>query len=262
MASGRGRRPRLFWGHLRLRGAWQRQELCPPERMSEFVGWDTSYVDDTVTVLSSDSATTALGSSFGSREHINARAWESVRACDEMRSAIVNADHANTEMVLTRQCADVSKLMCRMRINGDVLDHDLLASFDEQLRGLVSASLCGDSWWQPPRGSLVAAWASARPLELPFTPSSPAASCDAPLVSSMVDHFSAAVGNSSQLIKAEHDTRADEALSSPLSRQLLPRSWLPSSCGANFFPGTEDAMQDQRHCRWEFIPRLRFCWRP
>ena len=31
--------------------------LCPPERMSEFVGWDTPYVHDTVTVLSSDSGT-------------------------------------------------------------------------------------------------------------------------------------------------------------------------------------------------------------
>ena len=29
----------------------------------------------------------------------------------------------------TRQCADVSKLLNHMRINGDVLDHDLLASF-------------------------------------------------------------------------------------------------------------------------------------
>ena len=93
--------------------------------------------------------TTALGSAFGSREHINARAWESVRACDEMRSAIVSVDHASTGMVLTRQCADVSKLMYHMRINGGLLD--LLASFDGQLRASVSASLSGDlpdhSWW-------------------------------------------------------------------------------------------------------------------
>ena len=43
-------------------------------------------------------------------EQINARAWESVRACDELRSAINGVDHAPTELVLTRQCADVSKL--------------------------------------------------------------------------------------------------------------------------------------------------------
>ena len=56
-----------------------------------------------------------------------------------MRSAIVGVDHALPEMALTRQCADVSKLMFHMRINGDVLDHDLLASFDGQLR-----ASCGD----------------------------------------------------------------------------------------------------------------------
>ena len=42
-------------------------------------------------------------------------------------------------MVLTRQCADVSMLMYHMRTNGDVLDHDLLAS-GEQLPAPVSAS--------------------------------------------------------------------------------------------------------------------------
>ena len=53
-----------------------------------------------------------------------------MRACDEMRSAIVSVDHALTEMVLTRLCADVSKLMYHLRINGDLLDQDLFAAFD------------------------------------------------------------------------------------------------------------------------------------
>ena len=124
--------------------------LCPPERFHEFSGWDTAYVRDTVVVLSPGA--TALGSAFGTREQINARAWESVHACDELRSAINGVDHAPTELVLTRQCADVSKLMYHMRINGDILDHDLLASFDGQLRASVANSLAGDlpdhSWWQ------------------------------------------------------------------------------------------------------------------
>ena len=81
--------------------------LCPPERFHEFSGWDTAYVRDTVVVLSPDAGATALGSAFGTREQINARAWESVRACDELRSAINGVDHAPTELVLTRQCADV-----------------------------------------------------------------------------------------------------------------------------------------------------------
>ena len=114
-------------------------------------------------LASPNSGTTLLGSAFGSREHINARAWESVRACDEMRSAIVSVDHALTETVLTRQCADVSMLVYHMRINGDLLDQDLLAAVDGQMRASVSASLSGDlpdhSWWKAPRASLAADWA-------------------------------------------------------------------------------------------------------
>ena len=113
--------------------------LCPPERHHEFQGWDTPYVHDTVDVRAQEAGTTALGSAFGSREHINARAWESVRASDEMRCAVGSVDHAPTEMVLTRQCADVSKLMYHMRINGDMLDQDLLVAFAGQLRASVSA---------------------------------------------------------------------------------------------------------------------------
>ena len=104
-ASGPRRCRRLLWGHPRLRGARQRQVLCARALRD-------TYVQDTVTVLSSDSGTPALGSAFRSREHIN------VRACDEMRSSIVSLDHAPTEKVLTMQCADVSRLMYHMRING------------------------------------------------------------------------------------------------------------------------------------------------
>ena len=96
---------------------------------------------DTIDVLAPEAGTMALGLAFGSREHVNARAGESVRACDEMRSATGSVDHAPMEMVLTRQCADVSKLMYHMRINGDLLDKDMLVAFDGQLRASVSASL-------------------------------------------------------------------------------------------------------------------------
>ena len=120
---------------------------------------------DTVVVLSPDAGATALGSAFGTREQINARAWESVRACDELRSAINGVDHAPTELVLTRQCADVSKLMYHMRINGDILDHDLFASFDGQLRASVATSLSGDlpdhSWWQATTGVTVGSLGTA-----------------------------------------------------------------------------------------------------
>ena len=49
--------------------------------------------------------------------------------------------------------------MYHLRINGDILDHDLLASFDGQLRASVATSLAGDlpdhSWWQATTGVAV-----------------------------------------------------------------------------------------------------------
>ena len=191
--------------------------LCPPERAHEFSGWDTAYVHDTVVVLGPEAGTTALGSAFGTRQQINARAWESVRACDELRSAINGVDHAPTELVLTRQCADVSKLMYHMRINGDILDHDLLASFDGQLRASVSNSVCGDlpdhSWWQATTGVMAGGLGlrTAVTVALPAFVASRILS--RPLVATMVDHFCAAIGASRETIMAEYNTRTDEALS-------------------------------------------------
>ena len=138
-----------------------------------------------------------------------------MRACDELRSAINGVDHAPTELVLTRQCADVSKLMYHMRINGDILDHDLLASFDGQLRASVVTSLAGDlpdhSWWQATTGVTVGGLGlrTAVTVALPAFVASRILS--RPFVVTMVDHLRAAIGASRQTIMAEYDARTDEA---------------------------------------------------
>ena len=243
--------------------------LCPPERFHEFSGWDTAYVRDTVAVLSPDAGATALGSAFGTREQINARAWESVRACDELRSAINGVDHAPTELVLTRQCADVSKLLYHMRIHGDILDHDLLASFDGQLRASVATSLAGDlpdhSWWQATTGVAVGGLGlrTAVTVALPALVASRILS--RPLVATMVDHLCAAIGASRQIIMAEYDARTDEALSRlastlPTATALDLLAKLDEAYAEchlswqNVLSGSEPAMQDQpppapRHAR-------------
>ena len=186
--------------------------------MSEFVGWDTPYVQSPSrsSVLSSDSgppSALAITSVLGP--------GGSVRACDETHSAIV------------RQCADVSKLMCHTHVNGDMLDHDLLAAFDGQLRASVSASLCGDlldhSWWRATRGVTCGGLGLRTALVVALL----------------------AFGTSSQPIMAKNDARTDDALALLVStlptyaaqlldealadRELLWRSVLA---------GTQDAMQD------------------
>ena len=109
-----------------------------------FLGWDTQHVHDTAIVLKLDDGTSALGAAVASREHINAEASETVLAAGELRDANLGLNQALTE-VHTWHCADVSNLM--YHLNGDVLDHDLLASFVGTF-----ASLCRDlldhSWWQ------------------------------------------------------------------------------------------------------------------
>ena len=81
-----------FWCHPGVRRARQRQELRAPPLPAgapDGVSEMGHAVHDTIDVLTLES-----GSAFGSREHINAQTWESVRACDEMRSAIGSVDRA------------------------------------------------------------------------------------------------------------------------------------------------------------------------
>ena len=192
-----------------------------------------------------------------------------MHVCDELRSAINGVDHAPTELVLTRQCADVSKLMYHMRINGDILDHDLLASFDGQLRAFVATSLAGDlpdhSWWQATTGVTVGGLGlrTAVTVALPAFVASRILS--RPLVVTMVDHLCAAIGASRHTIMAEYDARTDEALSRlastlPTATALdllakLDEAYAESHLSwQNVLSGSEPAMRDQpppapRHAR-------------
>ena len=169
--------------------------LCPPERKSEFVGWDTSYVHDTVTVLSSDSGT-----------------------CDEMRK------WSSPGSVLTSSsCTTCASAATCWAATCD----------DGQPRASVrplSAATSRTTRCRPPQVSPAVGWGSARPSESPFPPSSPVASCVRPLVSTMVDHISAALGNPSQQIMAAYDTRTDEALTRLVS--TLPSATAHPGCSA------------------------------
>ena len=245
LASFGARRGRIALGNAKSSA----RLLCPPERFHEFSGWDTAYVRDTVVVLSPDAGTTALGSAFGTRAQINARAWESVRACDELRSAINGVDHAPTELVLTRQCADVSKLMYHMRINGDILDHDLLASFDGQLRASVSNSLSGDlpdhSWWQATTGVTVGGLGLRTAVTVALLAFVASRILSRPLVVTMVDHFCAATGACRQTVMAEYDARTDEALSRLAST-------LPTATALDLLAKLDEAYAES-HLSWQNV---------
>ena len=202
----------------------QQQQRMKPDGLSrvaallvEKAEWDTPHVHDTVHDLSLDSGTTALGL-------LSAPVSTSTRGPgSRCEPAIVSVDDASTEMVLTRQCADMSKHMYHMRINGDLLDHDLLAAFDGQMLASVSASLSGNlpdhSWWQAITDVICGGLASARRLGSRFPPSWPAASLCRTVVSTMIDHFSLAFAPRA----SPSWTSTTRALTKPL-RALSPPS--------------------------------------
>ena len=114
------------------------------------------------------------------------------------------------------RCADVSKLMYHLRINGDLLDEDLLVAFDGQLRASVSASLNGDlpdhSWWQATAGVSCGGLGLRTALGIALAAFVASRIMCRPLVSTVVDHFSHAFGVPNQLIMTEYDARTDGAL--------------------------------------------------
>ena len=73
-----------------------------------------------------------------------------------LRCVLAGIGHAATELVLTRQCADVSRLVYQMRINGDRIQESLLANFDGDLRAsleiVLGSNLPDAAWWQAALG--------------------------------------------------------------------------------------------------------------
>ena len=201
--------------------------VCPLARRREFAGWDTAYVHSTTNVLGSDSPTTALGAPFGPVSFTNETAKKTVDAAAELRESIIGIDHAPTELVLTRQCADVSKLLFHLRLNGDRLDMDIVDKFDQSLRNALEATLGGDlpdtSWWQATTGVAYGGLGlrTARSVALSAFVASRITS--RPLVRTMVGQYSEATGAAIDTIMLAYDKRTEDAIIG-LVQQLPPDS--------------------------------------
>ncbi len=125
--------------------------LCPDAERPRHAGWDTDYVRATCTVLEPHSPTLALGAPFGSDAALDDEVKAVVDKARATRLALLHVDHAPTELVLTRLCADVSELSYQLRLNGDRVGRARLAAFDRDLRTAVETTLGGelpDSAWQ------------------------------------------------------------------------------------------------------------------
>ena len=123
--------------------------------------------------------------------------------------------------------------MYHMRFFWDLIDQDLLATFDGRLRASVSASLCGDSPGHSWRQATMEVTCGGLGLRTALGAALPAFVASGimcrPLVSTMVDHYSAAFGTPCQPIMVECDECTDEALSRLVSTLPSPAaSWLLS----------------------------------
>ena len=80
----------------------------------------------------------------------------SIEKANKARSAILQIEHAPTELVLLRLCGDVAKVQYNFRLNGDTVDGELIENHDRSLRDALNCSLGGDltdlAWTQATLG--------------------------------------------------------------------------------------------------------------
>ena len=136
-------------------------------------------------------------------------------------------DHASTEVVLTRQCADVSKLTYHLRLNGERVDHSLLAMFDSQLWSAVSATLIGNlpdhSWWQATTGVLFGGLGFRTAQSVTLLAFIASRLVSRSLVPTLFEHFSMATGAPLPVLQRAYDRRNEDAVLSLVST-LPPNS--------------------------------------
>ena len=93
-----------------------------------------------------------LGATVGDEAGIEESAAGICARVSEQRAMVATVDHAATELVLTRSCADVAKLSYWLRCYGGVLGGGTADRFDRELRAALCGTLGGDisdtAWWQ------------------------------------------------------------------------------------------------------------------
>ena len=106
----------------------------------------------TCSVLETNSTSVVLGATVGDDADIEESAAGICAWASEQKAMIATVDHAATELVLTRSCADVAELSYWLRCYGDVLGGGTADRFDRELRAALSGTLGGDisdtAWWQ------------------------------------------------------------------------------------------------------------------
>ncbi len=142
--------------------------FCPPERLHEIEGWDTAYVRETCRIAQLDEPLRYLGGILGSNEQVAAAFGATCSKVDALHSSIEQVEDAATELALKSACADVSKVMYTLRLNGDRLPEDVLTSYSAVLRASATRTLAGavgDDQWSQATCATKAGGLGLRPAE-------------------------------------------------------------------------------------------------
>ena len=102
-------------------------------------------------MLDETTPTAALGAPIGGVEAVAAAVDDTLSKTLQVRTALLDIDHAPTETVLTRFCGDVSKLTYHLRLNGDRIATEQLDRHDQSMRASLDAIVGGgltDEAWQ------------------------------------------------------------------------------------------------------------------
>jgi hypothetical protein len=144
----------------------------PPGREQEVTGWETDYIRDTCNIVQTGDPITVLGGVSGSDDQVQAAFEDTCSKVDALHRAIDQVQDAATEVVLKKSCADVSKIVYSLRLNGDRLAKcDKLQGYSTSLRDSLARSLGGalvdTSWRQAVCGRLGLGFRTAEEVALP-----------------------------------------------------------------------------------------------
>ena len=102
--------------------------------------WLTDYVQESCNIVDVAEPVKVLGGVRGSQEHIVDDFLRTCKKVRDLHSAIDYVDDAATEIVLKKECADVSKINYTLRLCGDQIPNERLEEYTAVMRESVTIS--------------------------------------------------------------------------------------------------------------------------
>ena len=200
-------------------------------------------------MLGPDEASAALGAPIGGTDAVAAAMDEACSKAERTRKALIEIQHAPTEMVLTRLCGDVAKVTYNLRLNGDIISDSQLEKHDNSMRssleGILGGHISDAAWMQAAMGVRHGGLGlrEAKIISLSAFLASRVAS--RPHVCELAGHMQEAGLATSEIIIQAYDRRTEDAL-------IRLVTHLDAAAGATLVD-TISLLADTAHRQWEAL---------